>query len=963
MPTFTFDSSSTPSLNTPKLSFGAPTKAKLKPADADAAVTTLFDDGFDTSKGFYGTLGAPVKPVAPALKFDVPAEAKPSYGSQVKKAYLDTEKRAAATLMSPFIGDENRKVLQDQGTLPGKPKTIAQSVNEGPVGTGVGAIYAPASALLSPLVNKATDYAQKQGVPSSAIEDVQAGLNILGVAGSPIRGERILSTAAKDGENIVPGKLHSEDVAAAAGAPSNAGVPFQSKIFTPDQPVASTQAPTSTKGLSDRLFQQQQSSLADQKEMSKWLQSNVGNVSKELGEKFLDHADDPKGVPLAPHEAELFNKTIGAMKEEIDANRREIGAAGLDPGMIDVESGSLGGAIRQRIGMNTPLDRMTGVEPRPVESGRSLSKSAGTFKGRSMMALTREDGTRAPVYINDEGQIFDASKKGAAPIGVYDEAAGTAIEGSKTLGKIGEATRKEIEAATGGEVTYHKNAFGVYGTTLLQTRRAVRSARLLEDIKKSPKFNEVAHSAKSKGKIPTDETGEHWRQVPGIPAFKDYYFAPRYAEELEDFAHGMKRGMGELNKLDALNRFSLNLLFFMNPYHAYNVAEMALVTKGAAGLAKDLPGTVKDFGESVKDVALLRKPYVKYARAGVSLPGMKTAAEDFNRATMHAMGEVIHRNPVEFGKLARDLFADEASGPMDALVKRMAEVSHKAVFQWQDILQLTLQKGLERKGLSTAQATEQIAKTFPPYRTPSRVADQRWLGQALQSQAFFNFPKFMYNRFQGAINIIKDLKGPERAHAIDQLLTIALVYYAGKTLIDPFLKQATGNKNAEAGDFGYGVFPGAIEKLAKGTRTPGQTFQGFTSPGYLPQAYDMARGVNAFLGKPTSIPGETPKEIGYDYANEIAQKLSPVQRFGAVQSGKQDPDDLLWSQLLGVKYPSDLPKSVAKQLKSREKYGTPLEADIRAIKKKVAGAPAATAAPALTFETPALKLTFDQGQP
>lgn len=707
-----------------------------------------------------------------------------------------------------------------------------------------------------------------------------------------------------------------------------------SKIFSADQPTASTQPLASERGVSDRLFQQQGASLADQQELAKWLQTNIGNAPKQLGEKFLDHADDPKGVPLEPHEQVLYDSTIKQMEAEINANREEMGRYGLDSEELHDETGSLGGAIRQRVGMNTPLDRVMGIEAKPVESSRSLSKSAGTFKGRNMMALTGEDGSRKVVHIGNDGTIMDAADKGKK-LGTYDEEGKQAIIDGKPQ-KLGEATRKEIEEATNGDVAYHKNAFGVYGTTLLQTRRAVRSARLLEEIKKDPSFSEVAVPVTAaKGKAPVGPDGEHWRQVSDIPAFKDYYFAPRYAEELEDFAHGLKTGMGQLNKLDALNRFSLNLLFFANPYHAYNVAEMALVTKGAGGLLKDLPGTAKDFASSVKDVALLRKPYMKYARAGVPLPGMKDAAEQFSKATMQAMGESIKRNPKEFGAIARELFGDTSSAPMQELVKRMAEVSHKAVFQFQDVLQMTLQKGLERKGKTTAEATEQIAKTFPNYRTPARVADQRWLGQALRSQAFFNFPKYMYNRFAGMGNMLKDLTGPERAKAIDQILTIGLLYYAGSTIVDPFLKQMTGNKNAEASPFGYGVFPEAIDKLANGKRTVGQTFQSFTSPGYVPQAYDMARGVNAYLAKPTSIPGESASEVGKDYLNEMAQKLSPVQRFGAVDSGKMKPEDELWQQLLGVKYPGELPKSVRKQLKTREKYGTPLENDVRSLRKKI----------------------------
>lgn len=690
--------------------------------------------------------------------------------------------------------------------------------------------------------------------------------------------------------------------------------PKQSKIFSPDQASATTQKVSSIRGVADRLYQQRSTVRADYKEFTKWAKQ-FKDVPKSFWQKALDHLDDPKSVPLNPQEQLVFDRSVGVLRDEIDANRAEIKAAGFDPRYLETESEGLGGAIRQRKGAGTPMDRLTGTktEARAPEGGRSVSRSAGTFKGRNMMALVK-NGVRQIVHIDDEGNIFDASKKGDT-IGKVDETGK-----SDTGGKLGEATRKEIEQATNGEIKYHDNAFGVYSTALLQTRRALRSVRLLNEIKQAPEFNEIARGPGAKSK----DIPKGWREIPDAPEFRGYRFEPHYAEEIEDFLKGANRDMGKLNLLDKLNRFTLNLLFWANPIHAYNITDAFLTTKGLGGLAKDLPGTTSDLLKSIKSVATRDKYNMQQARAGVPLPGLDTAGEEFRRMTLDIMGIKARQDPKNFLQYIKRFGFDN---PKD-FFERMSEVSHKAVFSWQDVLQQTLERGYMRQGMSQAEATEKAAKTFMNYRTPSRVMDQRWMGQALQGQAWLDFPKYAYGRLKGVYNIANDARKGD-PHAIDQALMIAALYEFGQHVINPLLKQYTGQDNAEAGNFGYTGLVDQGVKLAEGQRTPGQAFQGVLSPGYLSQSMFTAAGVNPFFAQPISIPGESLSEVAMDYASEAANKLSPMQRFGQIQRGTITPEDL-WLEQLGVKFPNDPTQSKynRRQLKAREKRGSQLEQEL-----------------------------------
>ena len=493
-----------------------------------------------------------------------------------------------------------------------------------------------------------------------------------------------------------------------------------------------------------------------------------------------------------------------------------------------------------------------------------------------------------------------------------------------------EAGQEEIENATEGRIKFHTNAYGVNMTTLLQTRRAMRSVKAAEAIKASPEFQKVARAPFTKGATPYDIINGkrvYWREVAGVPGFQGYKFAPRFAEELEDFTHGLRAGMGELSRLDAINRFSLNLFFWLQPFHGYNLTDMYLTT--VAPKLSNPVGVVRDFGEAAKDVMLQRKPYMQYARAGGPLPGIKSAASSFNKSTLDVMGIIMRRNPLAFRQVTKELLGDQYSGgdPIQQFWKMTAEASRNAIYSYQDVLQLALQKSYERGGLTRAQAVEKIARTFPDERTPARVGDQRWIGQALQGQLLLDFPKFAYARLKGEVNLIKDLKGEDRAAALARLGIAFALYEVGRQIISPWLQQATGQENAKLPDFGYSQAFGMGQDLLEGKRTPGQVLQSTLSPGYGVQALDLARGVNAYLGKSITLPGESAMDTALDYVDEASYKLNPLQKAQQLQRGQITPQDLLWQQGLGVQFPSDYTESKGAQgkLKSRIKHGSKTE--------------------------------------
>lgn len=693
----------------------------------------------------------------------------------------------------------------------------------------------------------------------------------------------------------------------------------KSEIFSPDTAPATTKPAATPRGIADRLYALKQSASADQHELLNWIQQKAPNVSEDVWEKVNAHLDDPEGVPLEPHEQGAL-EVVQKMKAEKEAINDRVKELGFKPKELvgdEDAAEDVGGATRQVKGRNTPMDRLLGTEAKvpfkerlkgvlgrgaPV-SGRSLTPSAGSLKSRGMMAITDDTGTRRPVYVDKKGQVYDAAEKGPA-IGTRNPDGSISTADGKKV-KLGQATQKEIEAATKGRIQYHKNALGVEATSLLQSRRALRNAEIFDQITNGADAASVVQKA---SKAPKD-----WTTVKGFPNESKYKFEPKFAEEIEDFLGGMNKNHGELKTLEALNRFMVGAFFWLNPAHAYNVAEAFAVSKGAIAFARDLPGTAADLAKSIKSVATRDNKFMQQMRAGVPMRGMDGMTQKFNRGLLDAMQGRLQKDPQGFAEFAKAFAKDNSgiSSPQD-IIKRVGELSHDATFTIQDILQQTLERGMARKGVGQAQATEDIARTLPNYRIPSRVAGSRTLGKAAKGSSWLQFPGWDIGRLQGLGNMLKGAAKLDKK-SLDQLLMIAVLYEFGKEVTDPLIQQMTGNKQAEGPTSGYGVFPRHAERLATGQETLGQAGQALFPAGYIPRAMDLVRGTDAYTGKHISTPGESPQEIGFDYLSHAASTVDPMRRALDMLAGKETPREVGLAQL-GIKDPS--PKEQAGKAKA-----------------------------------------------
>jgi hypothetical protein len=907
----------------------------------------------------------PASPASPAPP-QVPVAPAPTGGIKETLAGLEEPaiKGAAnieSRIIAPFLSPEQRQKLQAKGLY--DPNALPASgygaAITGPIGTAV----------MTPIMNTVSAGAEKAGkslglsdkTRSNVGSATNAVMDSLAVAGLPeaakvgaaargIEGTSLpvsqrtplsVETKMRDLElkhdaSASPkqkGKLekqmdtllqqhpettnHEFDMAKNTGTrPKWAGSPpvkappaptEESKIFTPDEGVASTKPLASTGGIADRLYAEKNRGAVDQAELMKWMQQFQG-VPKETWEKFTEHMDDPKNVPLTPQEKTLYDNSIGAIEKEREAARKTITSAGYKPEELVeepvAEESERGGATRQVIGKGTPMDRLLGIKPGAAVGKRSLSKLAGSNNPRSMKSMVDSNGNRTIVHVKDNGEIVDARDTSKV------------VGDMKDNPKLEQATQKEIEAATGNRIQYHKNSLGVQVTSLLQERRAARNIKLLKELPKSSGALDVMRVPGTKGKnIP-----KGWVEIPNLPALRGYHFAPEFAEEIQDHLNAAIPKQGLMKALETTNNIMRSAFFWLNPAHAYNVAEAFAVTKGATGFAKDLPAAASDFVKSLKSVVTRDKMYLKSARAGVPYRGLDSMTDKFNKSLLAVMGERARQDPATFTEFAKQFGFNQAND----LIKRVAQISHDVPFGLQDILQQTLERGMERKGIGQAEATEQIAKTLPNYRTKARYFNNRLLGQAAKGSAFLQFPGWDIGRLSGMAHMLSNA-AKLNPKALDQLLMVAVLYEFGTKIIDPLVRQATGNPNAEGPTAGYGALVRAGKDIGTGEKTPYQALLSLFPEGYIPRF--VGAGTNIYTGQQTSLPGETALETAYDYGKKVTDELDPLRRLANIVSGKSSIPEEAWRQI-GVKSPSE------EETNSKERSKKYIERELKSKRRK-----------------------------
>jgi 2'-5' RNA ligase len=561
--------------------------------------------------------------------------------------------------------------------------------------------------------------------------------------------------------------------------------------------------------------------------------------------------------------------------------------------------------------------------------GNILSKATPSTKQRSMFALEHADGHRMVVH-KEAGRVtaFDAGK--AVEVGTYK---GGLQPGGKFTDKDGQdwtlqqATTKEIEEAT--DLRYYKNAMAVTALDNLELQRAVDAARFLEGFKNRPEFSSVAIKADSGEPIP-----KGWKQSQ-VPQFRGYAFEPRTREVLDEFYDRLANYQppGFLEKIGDFLQTSV----LLNPLmHVANMADIWATERGALRMAQIWKGdnSLRAGMRALRAVTTRNDDYLEALRQGAPMMSHKLLVRDLNRAFQDVLaGEVA--NDSGLGAKVREAMALPLGlNPVEAI----RGASHAGAFMSNDIFVLqSVYDKMETSGMSFQQALRQTMRTFPEYRVPTRVADQKWLADLMKNRLMTWFSGYHYGKWKAFRNMAADSVRPgaspeDRTWALSRLAMLGLLVAVVYPALQEAAKRLSGDKNAHVKRFGLSSTIQNVIDVGEGKKSPTMALESELTPSALIRAgaeiatnQDYRRN---YVYDPTAPAATKLRQIGQHVVKNAVGPVSQYERY------KNDPAAMkkwLWSQV-GVTFPKTESETKAEILMNnirREHYAprTPEEQD------------------------------------
>lgn len=552
--------------------------------------------------------------------------------------------------------------------------------------------------------------------------------------------------------------------------------------------------------------------------------------------------------------------------------------------------------------------------------GNLLSKTTPSTKERRMFALEDADGFRMVVHKAD-GRLtgFDQGKpvdmgnyKALKPGGEF-----TSKDGQKWTLK--NATTKEIEEAT--NLRYYKNAMAVTTLDNLELQRAVNAARFLESFKSRPDFDTVAIKADAGDQIP-----QGWKQSQ-IPQFRGYAFEPRTREVLDDL-HDKMTNYEPPGYFEKIGDF-LQTSILLNPLmHVANMADIWTNERGALRSAQvwKADNSFRAGMKALQAVTTRNEDYLSALRAGAPLMSHKLLVRDLNRAFQEVLSGEAAKDKGLAAKLRESMALPADSNPIEIL----RGASHTGAFMSNDIFLLqSVYDKMETTGMNFETALRQTMKTFPEYRVPTRVADQKWIADLMKNRMFTWFSGYHYGRWRAFRNMATDsvrsgASAEDRTWALSRIamlgLLVAVVYPAYQQLV----KKLSHDPNARVKRFGLSGTVQNMLDVHSGKKDIIPAFESEMTPSAL-----VKGTVEGFVNR-DSFTGDyvrNPNDSGATQVKQLAQHFTrnAVGPYAQYRRYKNDPDGLkkfLWSQV-GVTFPKSETQTKAELLMNnirREHY-------------------------------------------
>lgn len=570
-------------------------------------------------------------------------------------------------------------------------------------------------------------------------------------------------------------------------------------------------------------------------------------LTKASDAAIYDHLEDPEKVALDRRQDDWLDDVALPLDEQNADMFTE-----LTDGGVPVEN-YVSRSVKSKGGM---LDRIARGVRQGVSKRGTLSMSAPQTKSRTMMAIESPDGERrvvsikqgkATMWVNGEptelGEVKNA--KGRSPVenetfpegepnSVFYEK-GKIVEGPDGYDwKVTQATTREIEANT--DLEYYHSAFASLLSSNIQLSRAVRAMRFLEAYKASPEFKEIAW--KGPGNPP-----KGWKATT-LPQLHGYYFEPRTAEVLNDYAERLDKG--QFGVLETAQRF-LRAAYLINPIvHPTNVAISWGFEKGLTGFAPWHWKVIYKSGNKAINAVLTKNDDFKAALdAGGALQSHREDLQDVQKLFLERIAEGLDKKESWAMNLAKSLGIEHGN-----FLNLLHKPSSIAAWFSSDVmyLQSAYQYQMEHPGVSLADALKEAGRIIPEYRLPARILDQRWLSKMMGHPLVSWFGAYHYGLLKSFGEAGKSALGlaeppnarpggePGRGKAADvakgwdRLAMLGLITMVLYPFLDKLAKELTGDEHARMRRSGPAGLVDAGIQVAQGKQSASSAIQKVVTP-------------------------------------------------------------------------------------------------------------------------------------
>lgn len=459
---------------------------------------------------------------------------------------------------------------------------------------------------------------------------------------------------------------------------------------------------------------------------------------------------------------------------------------------------------------------------------------------------------------------------------------------------VGSALIKDIEAATGGRITYYKDPFASVLLDHLEANRVFQANKFIEGLMADPGFGELAAPARSAGAkagwVPTR-----------FPKFRGWVMEPRVAAELDRLTGQLEAGRPIPEIVEQANRF-LTTTMFIGPGGLGHVRNVGVNWAFDRGLTPwfNLPSyvrLVKASTRAINAAFTVNKDYTDMLDAGAGLQRMRGAEREVIEKIVSKAREEIQENPRVLAGLSEGLGV-----PLQRLADLLSKPSHYVAWLTQDIATLERIYERELEGMTREDAVRETSKWIPTYRLPATILGQPAISQFLSNRNVVIFAPYHYGLLksygQAARIVFSTAPLAERARIADKLAMLGVMDLVYNRFLDAYARQLTGNRRATVGRSGQLSIPTSIYRATQGDIPPLYAAESIVSPSPI-----LSVGIAELTRMDEwSDPNLTWAQKAGKFVSIGAPQLGPMQTRAALQGQGLDPGKIAFSTV-GVNIP------------------------------------------------------------